>query len=648
MVMDQAADKAFTEGGADLSVQSQARASLIERGPGVAGVDVFGAGGALLLLGLQQAADQAPPWSYYPGRRDAFLRRFWKQEPGLASAVYSLSTRIKTLNYEVDGGRNQKKYYQDLAGAADFGRGMPSLVSKTVTDLLTQDNGAFWELVGAGDPNGPMVGPVRGVAHLDSAQCWRTFDPEYPVVYHNPQTGRWHRLHTSRVVMMSSLPQPNELARGIGFCAVSRALSWVQTMRAVNTYRHEKITGTQPAIGYGNGFTDKIFRTATEYARNKAEAEGFVIWNGIPFLLNPDGDAKVSLDLISIKGLPDGYEYQDELTLYIYSLSFAFGVDAREFWPATVAGATKADATVQHLKAQGRGIGDLIQTIEWAWNWHILPEGCTLRYDFTDDEQDRLAAEIERTQVETYTAIRHAGGMNAKQYELHLIAAGVLDPVLMEQGADVPDTPPTDSAATGATTEASAEETNAAQPADELGGMKDYGEVRARFVDALAELFSEKDDLTRRQLASALRSTLRSAGLQAFHEGLSQGGADVESLSQDELAVFRDWQTQQSAFVTDLGSALYKDGVEIHDARAKATLWANKSLDDIYYRGVAIAAPKKRYTWRLGATKDHCSTCAANDGQTKTMAEWEAAGLPRSHGLECGGWFCDCRLEEVS
>src|SRR5690606_11392130 len=99
-----------------------------------------------------------------------------------------------------------------------------------------------------------------------------------------------------------------------------------------------------------------------------------------------------------------------------------------------------------------------------------------------------------------------------------------------------------------------------AEPADETGaleGAKDYDAVRAEFVETLAKVFAAGDDLTRRQLAGQVRSQLRQAGLAALNEGIAVGaGAAPESLSQTELAAFRDWQARQSAHVTDLGSAL--------------------------------------------------------------------------------------------
>ena len=55
-----------------------------------------------------------------------------------------------------------------------------------------------------------------------------------------------------------------------------------------------------------------------------------------------------------------------------------------------------------------------------------------------------------------------------------------------------------------------------------------------------------------------------------------------------------------------------------------------------------------RYTWRLGNTIQHCTDCATLNGQTHTADEWRRAGIsPQSPDLECGGWNCDCRLEQT-
>lgn len=74
-----------------------------------------------------------------------------------------------------------------------------------------------------------------------------------------------------------------------------------------------------------------------------------------------------------------------------------------------------------------------------------------------------------------------------------------------------------------------------------------------------------------------------------------------------------------------------------------------KSVAGVYNAGVMFAQKNKMLTWRLGATEQHCSTCASLDGQ-RHRASWYAARnyIPRQAGaaLDCGGYNCDCRLED--
>lgn len=58
------------------------------------------------------------------------------------------------------------------------------------------------------------------------------------------------------------------------------------------------------------------------------------------------------------------------------------------------------------------------------------------------------------------------------------------------------------------------------------------------------------------------------------------------------------------------------------------------------------------YTWELGQTEKHCSTCLEQDGVTRTASGWKALAAigvqPQGTGLECRGFRCDCRLRRAS
>lgn len=184
-----------------------------------------------------------------------------------------------------------------------------------------------------------------------------------------------------------------------------------------------------------------------------------------------------------------------------------------------------------------------------------------------------------------------------------------------------------------------------------LSQPRAYSGTRDEFQQAVASLIqaANADENSRRAFAAQLRSALRRYGLMAFRDGMEDGGYSPESFNADELATFRAWQAESSGYVTNVGAELFQQGAT-PDPEFRAELWANKSLDDIYFAGLRIGAPTKEATWRLGSTIDHCRNegatfgCLERDGQTMTVEAWSKIGLPRSHRLTCGGWRCDCDI----
>lgn len=383
--------------------------------------------GDTLLVAMAQVADDFPDWSIYPARRDAMLRKFWKKEAHLAGTIYARNAKIRALPFKIKGDQPRiQKRFQDLLGTANWGAGAADLFGRIQLDLDTQDNGAFVELIGAGRPDRPLVGPVLQIANLDAARCWRTFDPDFPVLYVNPYTGEFHKLHSTRVLTLSSCPQPDELARGIGYCGVSRALMLAQTMRDINIYKREKVSGRfKRAIGWGSGFTPKGFDAAVEQADEQNDAKGFTRFAQIPFVFSA---REASLNLLDLASLPDGYDSQTETTLYMYSLALAFGMDAREIWPATASGATKADASIQHLKAQTKGWGDLISTIEHAFNWNVFPEGTELEFEDQDGEREQQEAQTHQLRIQNEDFLVKNGTLTPVEGKSILVSQGVIDP----------------------------------------------------------------------------------------------------------------------------------------------------------------------------------------------------------------------------
>lgn len=635
--------------------------SVQSRTEGLNLYDTPGGGYSTYIFPIAQGADNIPAWSIYPTLGDTFLRSFYKTEEKLSGAVYSMTAFAKALDLKVDGLPRSKKYAQNILNDCENGRGYRQLVAKSMLDWNTQDNGMFWELIGSGRADRPLRGALLPpyIMHLDSLLCWRTFDEEFPVVYRNPISGQYHKLHYTRVVYRACMEQPDELARGIGLSPVRRVLRLAQMMRDILIYRHEKVSGKfTRAIGYGTGINPKALVDTLRAAEESSESSGFAVYKSLPFFLKNQGDVK--LDLLDLASLGDGFDLEKETTLYMYILSLAFGVDAREFWPASQSGATKADASIQDMKTQGKGKGDVIETLSGLWR-DVFPDSVEAVYDYTDDEQDYQRAQISQIHVVNFDSLKASGVIDADEARLHLVKEGVLDPALLKaqspqtaEAEPVSDSTPEqdEDAEQGAPKTGNEKPTEESEPIAEKG-LKELSATREDFFLAIENIFEGAiaKDYNRSQFERQLYRLIRRYGERAYRDGLLDGGVELEAsepLDREDMAAVNALLSEQTGYVSGIGDVLYNSDVSDDITVNKPPMWWNKSIIPFYQAGLASADANGLYEWILGDTEEHCETCKAMAGQTHRMREYvERDVLPQGSSLECGGYKCDCKLKKA-
>jgi hypothetical protein len=652
---------------ADYSVQSQVSGEgYAPFAPGI------GSGAGALFINIGQVADEVLPWNpLYPNLRDRQLTFFSQSEPMVASAVYSMMTRAQSLNYTLSGPPRAKKFAQTLLDAPmGVQSSLAREVGKLVHDFYTADNGAFIELWRPGNPAKDAGSrPVLGFSHLDSRLCWRSFDPEFPVWYTNPITGEIHKLHRSRVLMASDNPQGIELARNIGFCATSRVLRMSRLMRNILIYRDEKVSGRfTRAIGAIKGLSAKQIKDALRANRIDSDDRGYVIYQDIPFLISPNTESGADIDIIlkDLASIPDGFNFSDDTTLYAYILAFCFGVDAREFWPATTSGATKADASVQNMKARGRGLGVLIETLEWLLR-QCLPETVTFEYDFTDDEQDKQTAEIHQTEVNTLKVLYDMGAVSGQEARMLAVSKGVIDeellstleqPVTSDDNPDAPQDTGTDTTPDISTL-----------PPDEMKmGIRDTS-VREASPPSFQAVKKKSFDDYRRSLRALTRGYwLGEFGRFDFVDGMvsaiqrhfEQAWQEVEK----QYGITRDERTEASqdrltlainteiGFIPGFADAIAENskdnGGALQPLLDRAELWAN-GYDRTFILAQTIVGSDIKLKWVFGATIEHCDDCSQYVGKVFYRSQWEAAGVrPRGDMLQCSGLNCLCEFEPTT
>ncbi len=374
-------------------------------------------------LSLQRRADEKTPtggvfswWfaraddgseigPYWSQARDTALREFvWREGNDiLQGALSSMVKWGKTLSWVCEGPDRVVNRYQGVLSESEFGDGWGTLVSKVLTDYYTQDKGASIEVIGAGNPVGPIQGPVLGLAHLDSQYIQPTGDISYPVIFNNPKDGKPHRLHATRVIRIVDMPSPNEALNGVGFCSVSRVIATTQVLLKLIKYKNEKLSDMPEAgLLVLNNITKSNWEDVTATHQKDRRKLGHEIWSNIMTLFSIDPEKPATANFVSFATLPDGFNESEATDTYLNIVALAFGVDKREFWPQSSGGLGSGRETeVMSQKARGKGKGDIISAIERAINWKVLPASVNFRFDFRDDQEDKLKAEINQLKVES-------------------------------------------------------------------------------------------------------------------------------------------------------------------------------------------------------------------------------------------------------
>jgi hypothetical protein len=122
-----------------------------------------------------------------------------------------------------------------------------------------------------------------------------------------------------------------------------------------------------------------------------------VLW-----LIGSQPQTEVKVDLQGFSQLPESFDRQSVVAQYVNTLALCFGVDAREFW-AISSGAlgTASESEIQHLKAKGKGSGELITAMERQLNSE-LPDGVDFGYDTRDIEEDMTAATTAKAWIDAF------------------------------------------------------------------------------------------------------------------------------------------------------------------------------------------------------------------------------------------------------
>ncbi|MBN9393109.1 MAG: hypothetical protein J0I20_34065 [Chloroflexi bacterium] len=343
--------------------------------------------------------------------RDYVLSRTVLYEGNWAGAISIAITKMASLGFNVKAPTDlAARKYQELFHASNVGQGWVHFLSQHLRDFLNTDNGAFIEVVRAT----PAVGSkIIGLVHLDSKRCYRTGDPEIPVLYRD-RKDRYHQLRAHQVITFVDMPTPEETFNGIGLCAASRAYKAIRKMAFVDQYLEEKVSGFKAnSIHFLTGINDKQLKKALDGQEAEQRKSGAVVYRGAAFvpMIDKEGISHVEVELA---GLPDGFDYEVELSKTHLKYANAIGLDIQDLEPLSgQALGTGAQSMVLNNKAKGKGLAAWLQQFTHLINFFLLPNNASFFF-----AEKSLDDELKTAQV---TQARAAA-------VLTMVQAGVLDP----------------------------------------------------------------------------------------------------------------------------------------------------------------------------------------------------------------------------
>jgi hypothetical protein len=354
-------------------------------------------GGTSILSWMVRAGELLPRW--WSRARDKTLSAFWKDANHMAIAVYNSQSKLVGIPFRIVARNPNISEHVDRAEnltylyhiGSEFGKSWDVAYSKFIEDLLTQDNGAFMEIIGDGPAGGGIVGTPFGVRHLDSWFCERTGDPEFPVKYIG-EDGKRYKIHYSRVIMTSQMPSSRRDMYGVGMCAVSRSFDIAQNLLDITRYKQERL-GSRPAnqIIVGKGITGEQIMQAFAAGEEESSNRNHSRYSRTVAIgsENPDIDlTKLELNHM------EPFDEETSMTLGMFAVAAAFGMDATELWPTGSGSTNRADSSLRRMRSRGKLPAQTTSELKKQLDFKLVPPYLEVVFDFRDDEEDQQRALI--------------------------------------------------------------------------------------------------------------------------------------------------------------------------------------------------------------------------------------------------------------
>jgi hypothetical protein len=625
-----------------------------------------------------------PAWG--TRQREYALRQLYRRDElnlirgsfvGLAKTIASLPWEIKGDEEEDEtfgtmassqGWRLNKnngvEYFQEVFRQANFGGGWGELILQICLDFFRYDAGGYIEVIAPGDAYDKPHGAITGIAHLDPLRTYPTGDPRYPAVYYD-RYGGLHVMHHSRVIRMVDMVDGDETHPGYGDSALSRAASIAIQEVWIQRYITSRLDDLPPpGVTIFGGIVQQQWDAKIMQYQARQNTDAKPIFGDRMNYFVPDMQYMPKIENYDFQSSPEKFDYRVYTDINVDRLALVLGVDRQELMQLSGGGAigSQGQSNVLAQKARGKTIGFLLQQLERKLN-DLLPDEYTFEFKYRDSQE--VLEDAQKAQIYATVAATLKGILSPDEIrkfvanEVEAISDAIQDSKRANDVINQPFTAEDNTA--GAAPVAPAvnppnvnvnDDTN-----DEIGAkaitQKDYASTERAFIQDVTDLLMSASKtntyLDRRAFGVTMRSFLKNYGVQAYKDGMAQGGVYVDTLDPDDNSDATRVFIQQSQYINGLADDVYQDKtITPANAYARAQMWG-KSLQQFNDAGVMSADANGMYEWIIDPFNENCVTCSRMANQVHRLKTYNARQIyPRSSNLVCGGWKCGCYLIRTS
>lgn len=643
-----------------------------------------------------QRTTYLPPWG--TRLRDRALRDLYRMDEMnlVRGAIVGIAKAIASLPWEIKGAEDKEdpvygelaarqgwrlsrntgvEYFQEVFRQANFGDGWGSFIAQGVKNFLVYDAGWFTEVIASGDVYSKPLGPIVGIANLDTMQCYPTGDPRYPCVYYD-RWGGIHVYHRSRIIRMVDMSDGDEFRPGYGDSALSRSVSVAMQELWIQRYITARLDDqSPPGVSVVHNVVKSQWDEMTRKYQQRLFADAPPTFGQRLFVFTLDPTNPPKIENYDFQAPPEKFDYRTYTDINVDRLAVAMGIDRQEIMPLAngdMGSGTQSFVLAQ--KSRGKLIGYLLQQLERKLN-DLLPDEFTFEFKYRDSQE--ALEDAQKMQIIS-AAVASMGAALSSDEQRTLLAAqieAVRDAIMSTPRANdvvntaftaedntagaAPTATPTQNGTPGGVPGqaptpqvANAPQVNINDDVnDDITAKaveKAYIDTETAFVNDVRDLLLSASTpnpyLDRRAFTVTMRSFLRNYGLQAYKDGLRQGGVFVEVLDDEDNADYMGIFVDQNQYINGLADDVYQaKTVNAANAPMKAFMWG-KSLQAFLNSGTLAANKNAMYVWQLGIA-EHCEDCLRLSNQVHRARNWKARGwLPRATKLKCKGYNCKCQL----